>query len=98
MAESDGETQEHAMDTDALDIVRQAFWLVLILSAPVLIVGLVVGLIVSVVQAVTQLQEQTLVFIPKIVSMIGVSIFVLSWLTAVIMEFATELFTWQPGT
>ncbi len=86
------------MDTDALDIVRQAFWLVLILSAPVLIVGLVVGLIVSVVQAVTQLQEQTLVFIPKIVSMIGVSIFVLSWLTAELMEFATELFTWQPGT
>ncbi len=86
------------MDTDALDIVRQAFWLVLILSAPVLIVGLVVGLIVSVVQAVTQLQEQTLVFIPKIVSMIGVSIFVLSWLTAELMEFATELFIWQPGT
>ena len=86
------------MDTDALDIVRQAFWLVLILSAPVLIVGLVVGLVVSVVQAVTQLQEQTLVFIPKIVSMIVVSIFVLSWLTAELMEFATELFTWQPGT
>ncbi len=48
----------------ALALGRNAFWMALITSAPVLLIGLVVGLMISLFQAVTQLQEQTLTFVP----------------------------------
>ena len=53
---------------EVLDVGRDAIWLTLQLSAPVLIVGLIVGVGVGLVQALTQVQEQTLVFAPKIVA------------------------------
>jgi flagellar biosynthetic protein FliQ len=53
---------------EVLDVGRQAIWLVLQLSMPVLLVGLVVGVLIGLLQAVTQVQEQTLVFAPKIVA------------------------------
>jgi flagellar biosynthetic protein FliQ len=51
-----------------LDIGRDALWLTIQLSAPVLIVGLVVGVGIGLMQALTQIQEATLVFAPKIVA------------------------------
>jgi flagellar biosynthetic protein FliQ len=53
---------------EVLDVGRDAIWLTIQLSAPVLIVGLVVGVGIGLVQALTQIQEQTLVFAPKIVA------------------------------
>lgn len=53
---------------EVLDIGREAIWLTLQLSAPVLIVGLVVGVGIGLLQALTQIQEQTLVYAPKIVA------------------------------
>ena len=53
---------------DVLDIGRDAIWLTLQLSAPILIVGLIVGVGIGLLQALTQVQEQTLVFAPKIVA------------------------------
>ena len=53
---------------EVLDVGRDAIWLTLQLSAPVLIVGLVVGVGIGLLQALTQVQEQTLVFAPKIVA------------------------------
>lgn len=53
---------------EVLDIGRDAIWLTLQLSAPVLIVGLVVGVGIGLVQALTQIQEATLVYAPKIVA------------------------------
>jgi len=53
---------------EVLDVGRDAIWLTLQLSAPVLLVGLVVGVGIGLVQALTQIQEQTLVFAPKIVA------------------------------
>jgi len=53
---------------EVLDIGRDAIWLTIQLSAPVLIVGLIVGVGVGLLQALTQVQEQTLVFAPKIVA------------------------------
>ena len=53
---------------EVLDVSRDAIWLTIQLSAPVLIVGLVVGVGIVLVQALTQVQEQTLVFAPKIVA------------------------------
>lgn len=50
-----------------LDIARDAIWLTIIISTPVMLVGLVVGTVIALLQALTQVQEQTLVFVPKII-------------------------------
>ncbi len=56
---------------DATELVRQTLLLALIVSAPMLVIGLVVGVIVSLLQAITQIQEQSLSFVPKIVAMVA---------------------------
>jgi flagellar biosynthetic protein FliQ len=53
---------------EVLDIGRDAIWLTLQLSAPILIVGLVVGVAIGLFQALTQIQEATLIYAPKIVA------------------------------
>jgi flagellar biosynthetic protein FliQ len=53
---------------EVLEVARDSIWTIVIVSAPVLIVGLTVGVVVSLVQALTQIQEQTLVFVPKILA------------------------------
>jgi len=62
--------------TQIIDLVREAIMLTIQISAPPLIVGLVVGVAIALVQALTQIQEMTLVFVPKILA-IFLSIFVL---------------------
>ena len=64
----------------ATEMVRTALILALLLSAPMLVIGLVVGIIISLVQAVTQIQEQTLSFVPKIAAMVAAAIFLLPWI------------------
>ncbi|ABE38932.1 flagellar biosynthetic protein FliQ [Rhodopseudomonas pseudopalustris] len=54
---------------ETLDVARDAVWTIVIVSTPLMVVGLVVGVAVSLVQALTQIQEQTLVFVPKILAM-----------------------------
>jgi len=53
---------------ETLDVAREAIWTIVIVSAPMMLVGLLVGVVVSLFQALTQIQEQTLVFVPKIIS------------------------------
>ncbi|WP_458760315.1 flagellar biosynthesis protein FliQ [Afipia sp. TerB] len=53
---------------EVLDVARDAIWTIVIVSLPLLLVGLVVGVAISLVQALTQIQEQTLVFVPKILA------------------------------
>ncbi len=53
---------------EVLDIGRDAIWTLVIISAPMMLAGLVVGVIVALFQALTQIQEQTLVFVPKILA------------------------------
>lgn len=50
---------------DALQVMRDAVWVILRISAPFLILGIVVGVVVSIIQAATHLQEGTLTFVPK---------------------------------
>ena len=52
----------------ALDIATDGIWVMIIVSAPMMIVGLVVGVIIALFQALTQIQEMTLVFVPKILA------------------------------
>ncbi|MFM7261211.1 MAG: flagellar biosynthesis protein FliQ [bacterium] len=86
------------LDTQAIDVVRDTFYLILLISAPILAVGLVVGLVVSILQAVTQIQEQTLVFVPKILAMMAMTIALFSWIAMQLMEFSAEMFAWSPVT
>ncbi|WP_454626456.1 flagellar biosynthesis protein FliQ [Bradyrhizobium cenepequi] len=53
---------------ETLDVARDAIWTIVVVSSPPLIVGLVVGVIVSLFQALTQIQEQTLTYVPKIIA------------------------------
>jgi flagellar biosynthetic protein FliQ len=53
---------------ETLDIARDAIWTIVVVSSPLMVVGLVVGVVVSLFQALTQIQEQTLVFVPKILA------------------------------
>lgn len=55
---------------ETLDVAREAIWTIVIVSTPLMVVGLVVGVAVSLVQALTQVQEQTLVFVPKILAIL----------------------------
>jgi len=54
---------------ETLDVARNAIWTILLVSSPLMVVGLVVGVVVSLFQALTQIQEQTLAFVPKILAM-----------------------------
>ena len=54
-------------EAQALDIAREAIYALLIVSSPLMLIGLVVGLVIAVFQALTQIQEVTLTFVPKII-------------------------------
>ena len=83
-----------SLDVDlATELIRRTLLLVLLLSAPILAAGLIVGIVVSLLQAVTQIQEQTLSFIPKIVAMVVVAIVTLPWMSQHLLDFAREVFT-----
>jgi flagellar biosynthetic protein FliQ len=77
----------------ATDLVRQTLVLALIVSLPMLGIGLVVGIVVSLLQAVTQIQEQTLTFVPKIVAMVAASILLMPWISHRVVEYATVMFS-----
>ena len=76
----------------ATELLRQALVLTLLVAAPVLIVGLLVGFVISLLQAVTQVQEQTLTFIPKIVAMFVCAILLLPWAAQHVIEYARTVF------
>ena len=79
--------------SESVDMVREVFMLMLMLSLPILAAALVVGLVISVLQAVTQIQEQTLTFVPKILGMGIVAVIAMPWLVMKIMEYATRMFS-----
>lgn len=81
------------MTTDiVIDIAREALWLIIKCSAPMLLVSLVVGLIISIFQTVTSIQEQTLTFVPKILSIFITIILCGGWIMSNIVAFMTRLF------
>lgn len=80
------------MDIDtALGLGRHAFWMALTTSAPVLLVGLAVGLLISLFQAVTQLQEQTLTFVPKIAAMVVAAAIFIPWVAEQMVVYARDM-------
>nr|WP_300833776.1 flagellar biosynthesis protein FliQ [uncultured Acetatifactor sp.] len=80
------------MTVDAvMDITKQALFLIIKVSLPMLLVSLCVGLVVSIFQTVTSIQEQTLTFVPKIICVFLSMILFGNWMMTAILEFMTEL-------
>ena len=71
----------------AVDLIRHALNVALLVAAPLLLTALVVGILVSLVQAVPQIQEQTLTFIPKLLSLAAVFMILLPWLLSQLVQY-----------
>lgn len=78
-------------------IMAETIRVTLMISAPVLIVGLVVGVVISLFQAVTQVQEMTLVFVPKIVACLVALVAALPWMINILVSFTHNLFSNIPA-
>lgn len=76
----------------AIEVVNQAIRVTLMLSAPMLLGALVVGVLVSIFQAVTQINEQTLSFIPKILVIIAALVIFSPWMMETMVSYTRELF------
>ncbi len=75
-----------------LSLAERAIWTIILVSGPLLILALVVGLLVSILQATTQIQEQTLAFIPKIVAVLIGMVFFGPWMLKRMVEFTVDLY------
>ncbi|MGN7356024.1 flagellar biosynthesis protein FliQ [Paenibacillus sp. SAF-054] len=75
-----------------IGLAGQAVYTVLKVSAPMLLLGLIVGLIVSIFQATTQIQEQTLAFIPKIVAVLLAILLFGPWILTTLVDFTYNIF------
>lgn len=75
-----------------MDILRNAYLTIMLVSGPVLIIALVIGLVISILQATTQVQEQTLSFVPKIVAVMFALIIFGSFMINTLISFTTNLF------
>lgn len=82
---------------ETLTVFKDALWLILKLSAPLLIVSILIGLIISIFQAATQIHEQTLTFVPKIVAIALILIITGSWMLTNLTEFFTYLINLMSG-
>lgn len=80
----------------ALELGRTAFWMALMTSAPVLLIGLAVGLAISLFQAVTQLQEQTLTFVPKIAAMVVAAAIFIPWIAEQMLSYTQSMLGGSP--
>jgi flagellar biosynthetic protein FliQ len=78
-------------EVEVLDVARDAMMTMLIVSMPILLVGLAVGLIVSIFQTLTHIQEMTLTFIPKIIAVFATAVLLLPWMLRHLTEFTERL-------
>ncbi len=83
-------------DQFVIHLVREAFYNVLLIVGPLLLVSLIVGLIISIFQAATSISEQTLTFVPKILSVIIVVVILLPFILSKLKTFFLEVYSWIP--
>lgn len=76
-----------------LDIFNEMLWIIIKVSAPMLLVSLIIGLIVSIFQTVTSIQEQTLTFVPKLIGIFATLMICGSWILNNISDFISQLWT-----
>jgi flagellar biosynthetic protein FliQ len=80
-----------------VDLARQMILTATLIAAPMLVVALVVGLVISLIQAVTQIQEQTLSFVPKLIAVAVTFLLALPWIMQIMIKYTKELFRSIPG-
>ncbi|NLW65216.1 MAG: flagellar biosynthesis protein FliQ [Clostridiales bacterium] len=76
---------------ETLSIFKDAIWLILKISAPLLLVSIAIGLLISIFQAATQIHEQTLTFVPKIIAIALLLIILGSWMLTNLTDFFMSL-------
>jgi flagellar biosynthetic protein FliQ len=76
---------------DAIDLGREALVIATLISAPVLVSGMLVGLFIGLIQALTQIQEQTVAFVPKLIAMVVALALSLPWVLSRLVEYSREL-------
>lgn len=79
-------------DTMVISILKDAIFTGLKISAPILIIGMLVGLLISIFQATTQIQEQTLTFVPKLIAIAAVGLIAASWMIRTMVSFTERIF------
>lgn len=85
------------MEGKLMALAIETYKITLLVSLPMLLAGLVVGLLVSIFQATTQINEMTLTFVPKILSVIAVLIFLSPWMMNMLLDFAKKVFDLIPS-
>jgi len=75
-----------------IELATRALLVILYVSGPLMLLGLVVGLAVSIFQATTQIQEQTLTFVPKLIAILGGVLVFGPWMLAIMKDFTLNLF------
>jgi flagellar biosynthesis protein FliQ len=81
----------------AVQILYQGVTTILMVSLPIVGVGLLVGFMISLFQAVTQIQEQTLTFVPKVISVLLMVAFTSPWIISIMVDFTTTLWSTIPA-
>ncbi|MBK8083845.1 MAG: flagellar biosynthesis protein FliQ [Devosia sp.] len=80
------------MSGDAvLDLAREGIWVMIIIGAPVMVVGLLVGVVIALFQALTQIQEMTLVFVPKILAIFVTLLLSLPFMGAILSGYMARI-------
>jgi flagellar biosynthetic protein FliQ len=79
-----------------VDLARNAIFLALLVSAPMLLAALGIGLVVSILQSVTQIQEQTLAFLPKLVGVSAIFLVALPWMLQLLVNYTSGVFRGLP--
>lgn len=80
----------------AIDLLKTMILEALTIAAPILITAMVIGLAISLFQAVTTIHEQTLAFVPKALSVVGIVLLLLPWIVRTLMEFTTAVIMKMP--
>ncbi len=83
---------------DAVDLGREAILIASVIAAPILISGMLVGLLIGLFQALTQIQEQTVAFVPKMLAMVLVLSFTMPWLFQQLIQYTRDLILNIPDT
>ena len=84
------------MEAQLMNLAIETYKITLVLSLPMLLVGLVIGLLISIFQATTQINEMTLTFVPKILAVIVVIIFTMPWMLNMLIDFTARIFNMMP--
>lgn len=76
---------------EVIDLIRQGIWVLVLVSAPLMMVALVVGLAIAIIQALTQIQESTLTFVPKVLAMLVTLALTLPFMLQTLTDYTNKL-------